>query len=232
MNEIINKYLDGEISDTDRLAIESRIKLDKVFADEVAFYIAAKSSAKRLAQENQKAVWEKIHLKKKRSPKKNTRVLYFIGSFAAAASVIFILLFNFNNSSPEQYASKYIEANMNLLPQTMGDSEDSLSKAIEYFNDGRILEAKKTLVLLNKSDEVLEYLGIIALKENNFSEALVLFENLEKSEVSLINKGMFYRAITLLQLNRKKEAKEILITISKNKDAFGSKNAKEILNLW
>lgn len=234
LNASIEQFLNGELQENEIVEMEEKIKTDKAFAAEVAFYIVAKDAAKRAAQEKRKAEWFKTYKEKEATPKRINYVT-LTGSFAAAASLVFVLfqfLINIDAQSPKEYAANYIENKMSVLPQQMGSTEDSLSTAIAYFNEGKIAEAKLIFEALPQKDTVLEYQGILALKQKNYGNALMLFEKLEKSNESLINKGGFYKSITLLQLDRKEEAKVVLNKLANDPDAFGNAEAKELLKNW
>ncbi len=156
----------------------------------------------------------------------NVRKMYTRWAMIAAASVI-VLFFMVRTQTGSQeiviadYLDTYPDVVSNIVrSQKVESSNESLMRAMSFYNDGDMASAQPILQKL--SDEAPEdqnitfYLAIAELYTGDYSKSLSRLESLtsEDAYFPYDDGARWYRAICLLQLERDKEAKEILTKIS------------------
>lgn len=232
--ELIDDFLSGKLSENERIKFEERLKFDKALVDEVAFIIATKHFHYHKSVQQKKEDWKKLYQENNKKAKFSvSRAWTYTGTFAAAACLI-LLIYQFifiNNPTSQEYVASYISTNYTTLSTQMGTDDGSISSAVELYNNKQYDQALKALDLIQANAKVLEYKGLTELQLKNYEAALTNFQEMEKMEDSVIKKAPFYQAITLIELNREKEAKVILEKIIKEPNLFGQKEAKELLKL-
>src|SRR6266498_5645276 len=142
--EYINAYFNHELSPDEAKQFEQRISEDKSFAEDVALYLSAKQVLKEeIIAEKKK--WFRGLVAQNSSPSKlrsMTPIRKLWASAAAAAVVIFILfagyLFFFKQASPQQMVEKYVKQQLQSLPVTMGNSQDSIQNGLRLYNEGQL----------------------------------------------------------------------------------------------
>lgn len=235
--EYIENYFKGDNTTEQKLEFENKILNDTRFAEDVAFYISANETIKQELYEDKKQRFREMYKSQKvieMNPR--SRVLW---KYIAAASVIvaaFLLtwFFSLNNSSPHQLANNYIQQNFKTLNVTMGNG-DSLQKGINLFNSGNLNKALSIFETLKNNNpsnsEATKYAGIVSLRINNYDKALAYFSLLGADTNLYSNPGKFYKAITLLERNRKgdkKQAQQLLQEVV-DKDLEGKNEAQKWL---
>ncbi len=218
--EFIEHYFSGSLPPSDRALFEERCENDAAFANEVAFYIAARQQLQDALREDKKKEFllEYQRLAGQegitRQPT-TTRWLYVAAAACIALVVVFFTIFR--PQGPERIANTYIKENLTTLSTTMSSGEDSLQLGIARYNEGRYEEAKNIFSSLakrgNLAAESTKYLGITHLKLEEFDEAIVQFDKLGSHTQLYANPAKFYTAITLMKRaegNDIEEAKRLL----------------------
>ncbi len=218
--EFIEHYFSGALSHSDRALFEERCENDAVFANDVAFYIAARQQLNEVLHDEKKK--EFLLEYQRLSGQENvtrqpatTRWLYVAAAACIALVVVFFTIFR--PQGPTRIANTYIKENLTTLSTTMSSGEDSLQFGITRYNEGRYEEAKKIFSSLakrgNLAAESTKYLGITHLKLEEFDEAIVQFDKLGSHTQLYANPAKFYTAITLMKRaegNDIEEAKRLL----------------------
>lgn len=218
MLERIEKYLNNEMSLTERQDFENQILTNKELANELAFYLQTKAANQEVAWEKRKAEFEELRTEISNRSSERTKPLSWI--LGLAASVIFTLGFwwfsHTNAPNLEIFADTYIKEHFEILPVKMDGNSDSLQIGLRLFNEQKLSEAqlifKDILRKENSDSEAVKYAGITALRLRKYDEAIQYFKILALQKDLFANPGKFYQVITLLQQSplNKKEA-EILL---------------------
>src|SRR5689334_20981572 len=132
--EYIDAYFHQMMNAEQIRQFEQRIAEDAEFANEVAFYLAAKQSSKAAADQEKKERFRQ--LLSQQAPVinidggRNIRRVWIYRLSAAASVIVCLLLawyfFIGNSASPQQMADKYINENFTTLSVKMSTEKDSI----------------------------------------------------------------------------------------------------------
>lgn len=229
MNDLatIESYLNGQMTNAERVAFEASLRTDTALADTLAFYVMAKHSAKVAAREQRHAEWEV----RRRTVAQPARPLHRIGQWAyplaAAACLMLALGFGWyfiNKPTAPELADAYINEHLITLSVTMDGQADSLQTGIQRYNNGNLAEADALFGALLRQNpdnvEALKFAGLVSLRRGNYDQAIEQFHRLSQRADLYDNPGLFYEALARLKRNRpndKSQAQELLKSlITKN----------------
>lgn len=224
--EYIDDYFAELLPESEKEIFSNRIKNDDEFAKEVALYL----QAKKLGHLEKKKQFAELNKSLNKQP--SLSVIKSVGSIAAAAILIiglWTLFFN-NTQTPQEYAQNYINEKLITLDTDMSASQDSLSNAIELYNQKKYSEALSQLKNI-QSPLALEYQGLCYLQLKQYDFALESFKKLSANDDILQNKGDFYQALVLIEMGKQADANVILRTIETKPNAFGKTEALELSKL-
>ena len=237
MLEQIEKYLNNELSLSERQVFENQLSTDSTLAKEFAFYVNSHSASKQLANEKRKEQFE--HLRTEISSRSIRKIKPLIWVSGLAASVILALGFWWfsQTATPnaEILADAYIQEHFENLPVKMDGNSDSLQMGLRLFNEKKLNDAQKIfediLQRKNNDSEATKYAGITALKLQQYDKAIQYFQVLSKQTNLYSNSGKFYEALALMKQNKAdiKRAKEILNEVIIN-NLEGNEEAKKIID--
>jgi tetratricopeptide (TPR) repeat protein len=197
--EIIDAYLEGELSDTEKSEVDMQIAENKDFAKEFTFIILAKKAAKEAADAERKKDFEALKSGLELQKNNNIFTKRYSKIWAAAASILVIMgLFLIFDTKPnaEKLANNYIKTQITELPVMMGADDDSLQLAIQFYNKKEYTNAQIIFEKLAvKNPKALEYLGLSALQLEQYDKAVQVFEQLS------VNKTYKSRAKLLIALS-------------------------------
>ncbi|ADB38724.1 hypothetical protein [Spirosoma linguale] len=240
--ETIENYVTGQLTPDERTRFEAALRTDPAVAEALAFYMLSKQAAKEQAREQRKSELDSL--------RKPASIWSVPMRWAAAASITVLLglgwYFFRPTNSPEmasRRADAYIAQHFMQLPTTMDGSSsgsttaDSLKTAVGLVNSGKLAEADALAQDILKrqptNDSALKYAGIVALRRENYDQAISLFHRLSERTDLYSNPGLFYESLTLLKRGRpmdKEQAKKLLDeVITRNLD--GRREAKELIDL-
>jgi len=242
--EYIDAYFQRMLDSEEIRRFEQRIAEDKVFADEVAFYLSAKMSLKAEANQEKKDWFRQllsqqapvVHIDHNRSAKKAW--LYRMSAAAAVIICVFLAwyLFFSKSTTPRQMAENYIDENLKTLSVTMGVT-DSLQEGRRLYNAGQYDSAVRqfeSMIQRDPSNYLLKnYAGIVYLKLGNYEKALQYFKEFQ-NDTLYSNPSQFNQALTLLKRNLpgdKQKARELLQQVRDN-DLEGKEFAQKWLDKW
>lgn len=204
----IEQYYNQTLSKAERLAFEEELKSNPALAQEVAFWVQARAAAQAEAHARRK---EEFAMLGQSLTKTKQRSLYY--TYAAAASVVLMLglgwwiyksqITNYESQINKEWASAYIEKNFTTLNTQMGNSNDSLQIGITAYNSGDLKKAKVAFEQLVQRDslhaEAQKYAGIVALRRQDYDQAIKHFHALGLRTDLVANPGKFYEALALLR---------------------------------
>lgn len=218
----IDAYFQKELNETERKAFEQECTTNENFAEEVANYVMARQVVREQLLKQKQEEWKSIahdgRLQKEKTPVRKLIVKRIL-PFAIAASVLFavVMLYMNNGNNPQQYASKYVSEHYIRINPTMSTTKDSLSTAIEAYNNKEYQQALKYFSAMQKSNpadpDLIKYSGFVYLMTKEYDNALQQFNELAGIEDIKNNPGRFLSAVTLILRNKdgdKAAAKQLL----------------------
>ncbi|TAF96888.1 MAG: hypothetical protein EAZ32_05785 [Cytophagia bacterium] len=214
----IEQYYNQTLSKAERLAFEEELKSNPALAQEVAFWVQARAAAQAEAHARRK---EEFAMLGQSLTKTKQRSLYY--TYAAAASVVLMLglgwwiyksqITNYESQINKEWASAYIEKNFTTLNTQMGNSNDSLQIGITAYNSGDLKKAKVAFEQLVQRDslhaEAQKYAGIVALRRQDYDQAIKHFHALGLRTDLVANPGKFYEALALLHRDLPLDKKKV-----------------------
>jgi tetratricopeptide (TPR) repeat protein len=236
MLEKIEKYLNNELSLSERKVFENQLSMDEELAKNFAFYANTHTAAKKLANEKRKEQFENLRTEiSSRTVRKMKPMIWLSG---LAASLVLALGFwwfsQTATSNAEILADVYIQKHFENLPVKMDGNADSLQMGLRLFNEQKLNEAQKIFEAIlqrkNNDSEATKYAGITALKLQQYDKAIQYFQALSQQTNLYSNPGKFYEALALMKQNKvdRKKAKEILNEVIIN-NLEGNEEAKRII---
>lgn len=225
--QYIENYFTGNLSEDEKAAFERKCETDPVFAEEVGFYISVRDNIRRDLYGGKRKEFDELHTQLSSNQEQSFRpgkphpllkqlMPYFALSAACLLLVLGWMVF-FNDPSPQQLASNYIEDNLQNLSIPMDDSQDSLQLGIAAFNRQDYSTAENIFRSLAKRDqlapEAIKNLGILYLVTDEYDKAIQEFDALSAYKNLRANTGPFYKAVTMMKRaagNDQEEAKKIL----------------------
>ena len=239
-SEYIDAYFNGLLSVDEINLFDRRIIEDKGFAEEVAFYVAARQSLKESGVREKKEWFHQLASKIEDDEREVHLPDNRLWLYRAAAAVIIIVALSigwylfFGKPSPRQLADQYINQNLTTLSVTMSSTPDSIQNGLRLYNEGQYDSAAKQFERVIERDTgnylAKKYAGIVYLRLANYDKALAYFQQLEKYSL-FSNPAIFYQALTLLKRNHpgdKQDAKRLLQVVV-NGDLQGKETSQEWL---
>ena len=215
--DYIGNYFNGSLSAEEMKRFDEKIRDDRAFAEEVAFYCSAQQEIKRRLPEEKKKRFREIYELRGQDKKNRPPVIYMNKWWKAAAAAAVIIFFAAGwwlwRPQPTQMklVDKYIMDNLTELRVTMGNN-DSLQTAVNLYNNGKLKESLPIFERLANEDSLhttaLKNAGIVYLRLKEYDKALNCFERLEKNTSLTVNPGKFYHALVLLKRDKAGDSQE------------------------
>jgi predicted Zn-dependent protease len=240
--EIINQYLEGELSGEALLSFEQELKTNPELVKELALYKMINedmSEHSRQEQEEQDLTGNLKKLNEKYFNEPSGKVIrfsrwWYAGIAAAAAAVLFFVIRpfagpEFNNQKLYAYYMNDIES---LSGGQRGNPADSLLvKAADFYNQKDYTKALPLLkdILTSKPDETQLKLaaGICYLQTGRFDSATAVFDEIANGTSVFNNEAVWYKALAALNQNRLDECYRILEKLPAEASSY--KEAKKLM---
>ncbi|MEN8799746.1 MAG: tetratricopeptide repeat protein, partial [Flavobacteriaceae bacterium] len=224
---LIEKYLQGSLSDEERSEFDTLRATDEEFAREVAFQENLREVVHADQDPLRKMVGELESEFQENSPTSGMwkKLLVAASIFAVLGLAVY---FNMNKpvSSSDLYES-YFESYPNVVnPLVRGNTTDPKNTAFEAYENGRYQEAYDMFSDLLETEDQLYYQFYMAnalLELGQAKEAIVLLNEFSSSQDKLADRASWYLAMAYLQLDDKERA---IIELEKIVD-LGAYNASE-----
>src|SRR4051812_34824258 len=238
--EYIDDFFHGKLTEADAKLFQEKIKSDPSFAADVAFYVSARQSAKKLVEEKKRKRYKELYHsngfshKAKKAP---VRQLWYVAAAAMAAAIvtaIIIGVFYFDSPSTQEMAKNYVNQNYHELPVKMG-VEDEMQKGLSLYNNGdykgALSQFESVIAKDASSSSAREYAGLAALRVPEYDKALDHFRQLQKNTVLFSNPAVFLQAVTLMERNQPgdKQAAKLLLQQVVAKNLEGKETAHQWL---
>jgi len=216
--ELIDRYLDGTLKDSDKDKIEAR-RTESVFEE----YLQEQILIREVLQEKGRAQLKSSLQGLESELEEKTRIVPFYNQYrnwliAAAAAVIIgiIGIGRWNSPSSNSLYESYYTTYPNLVdPLTKGESK-SLSP-FQLYEQRDYKAAIERLSDMPKSNAQQWYLSLSYIGSDNYREATQLLnEIISDTQHTYYDAAQWYRALLYLKEEEKAKCKELLLEIEQN----------------
>ena len=228
-------YLRGELSASEKLKVEERMKDDPFLVESMAeldMYLKGGGS-------ETEAISRRNKLKKNFSSTSKNKFFEnkpFIYSAAASLVILVVGLFaiyQIIQSGEKELYSEYYKPYEDIIT-TRGDTEDEVAKAMMYYNNKDFTNAEAILYNISKENKerVIEsfYLAQSQLAQGKYDLAINTLEPISKDDSSLLKThARWYLALAYLKLGNKDEAIRYLNMLMMEEGSYNRKKAIELL---
>jgi predicted Zn-dependent protease len=234
LDELINRYVSGDMDEVERAGFNERLRHDKTLADRVALYrsVSENLSArfKTAQKKNQlKDTLTKIDQEYFGQEKSTPGSAWYKWAAAACVALLCGAFFYNNFSSSPQYDEFAIYEPMAIVER--GETDVMKIKAQATFNAGKYTEAIPYFDSLLTQDpenmEVLLYKGIALLEENRTEQAEIIFNAVRDSNSVHSDEATWMLALSALKQKDYDRCKEILLQIDSGSSVY--RKASELL---
>ena len=232
-------YLKNELTETERIAFETKLQSNADFKQEFEIYkaldtsLSSKFKNEASEQELRKTLTNlgNQFIKEEKLTKKKSKVisLFNYKKLLVAASIALLIgFFIFKNGNPV-YSDFSNHSNLELVVR--GDSNETILKAQDAFNNKNYKTAFAQLTVLEaefpNDIEIQLYKGICLLELNKFSQAETIFDTISSGNSAFSTKATWYKALSLLKQEQFEACKEVLKTIPESAEEY--ELAKKVL---
>ncbi len=236
MNDRIEQYFNEELQPPEREQFELELLHNSQLAEELAFYLQTKQVIREQVLAERHAEWQKMDLKVPHSvaPVRQLQPWYYAVAAVVLLAMAWIWL-SLSDPNVRELSDAYIEENLTTLSVQMGGEADSLQSAIQYYNESQFAAAQtmgRELLQRNSNNaEALKLLGLIAIRQQNYPQAIAHFHQLGERRDLYTNPGKFYEALAYLQRNQPpdKEAARKLLQVVVTENLEGKPDAEKWL---
>jgi predicted Zn-dependent protease len=226
--EMIQQYLEGELSGDALRSFEEQMRNDPALAEEVALYkgineemlLEAKSKKEEQALSINLEKLNEQYFKKQEGKVRRISRWWYAGA-AAAAAVISILILrpfsdtSFNNEKLYAHYSKEVDP---LPGGNRGNPADSLQgKAADLYNKqdyANALPLLRNLIADKPKETQLKLaMGICLLQTGQYDSSNIIFDEIAAGATIFKNEAVWYKALSSLKQNKLDECYRLLGTI-------------------
>jgi hypothetical protein len=240
--EMIDQYLEGELSGEALLAFEQEMKTNPALAKEVDLYRKINEEMSMQVQQEKEEQALSGNLKKlneqyfkKSSGKIRSFNRWWYAGITAAAAVVLIFIINpfagssFNN---EKLYADYMNEVEALPGGQRGEPDDSLLiKVAELYNKKDYVHALPLLTnILSKKPNEIQLklaLGVSYLQTGQIDTAIFVFDEIASGVSIFKNEAIWYKALLALKQNRLDDSYQLLESLSA--DAGRNKDVKRLM---
>jgi TolA-binding protein len=218
--ELIEAYLEGNLSEEEKVDFEVRLLVDKELEEEFELYKKIVGSFKDIQSENIRKQLQAIDEELDNRNNSSTNKFYW---WAGIAAVLLGVLFIHNLYFPSNNFNKdFIPAEAGLPVLMSTNSNLEFDNAMSQFKYGNYnLASKEFSIALKKNptnDTTLYFLSISFLQNGDYKESIKILNELMKQPNSkYYEKGEFYLALSYWAEKRNKEALFLFNKIANDK---------------
>jgi tetratricopeptide (TPR) repeat protein len=224
-------YLNNELSETEKISFEKRLKSDTDFKQEFEIYKALETSlsSKFENEEAETALRNTLselgskYIKEDKI-KKETKVISLMRYrklMVAASIALLIGFFIFRNGTPV-YGDFSKHNNLELVVR--GDNNETIKKAQDAFNTRNYTTAFAQLTILEEQfpddTEIQLYKAICLLELDKYSQAETIFNKISEGNSAFSSKATWYKALSYLKQEKFEGCKQVLKTIPESAEEY------------
>lgn len=234
--EIVDRYLEGSLSEQERTAFEERLLHDQILQQQVTDMKLMRAGIK---QASRNAALQKLKVLEETLPAVNqNRLNIWYNTWLQAAAVLLIglLVYIFwpvSVDEQELFATHFEVYPNIIMPTVRGEViNDSTIKALAFsaYDQKKYEEAAALFSSIDQKDAtVLFYLGNCYLASNQAERALPLFEKVLNEYEVFDEQAEWYIAVSYLKLEERERAKQALEKVVARNSAYKDK-AQTILD--
>ncbi len=227
---LIQKYLQGTLSDAEEQLFQEYIKNDPSFADDIPFYEELNYAFAKADYDKTKAQLHTFYKEEKRS---------LWRKWAIAATVLLLIglgsVFYFNTiQSSERLYAQYFEPYKNVVqPMVRGEVVKTTKEfAFKAYDEGSYAEAIIHLnTLINEKPESILalYKANAQLQLGKTEAAIVTLESQIQKTDTIYAEAQWYLTLSYLKLDNKEKAKNHLNALLQTNSRFKKNEAQELL---
>lgn len=243
MKELLDRYLDGDLSAEERTAFEAQANTHPELSQEISLHRLVQSTLSNKAESDllnnlQQIRAERHHAEHKKSEPK-VRTMRPIRWIAAAASILILAIAAWwifpgpDSSTPLTQAQAWIEADQ-LNRTEMSSEEDPVQKGIQYYNAGQFENAIEAFAQYDQQTvppdwEVRIFLGKAYLQTQNYSDARKTLSSVETSGSLYQNEAKWWLALLDIITKQPAAAIQRLEKLAKEDRSDYKEPAQELL---
>jgi tetratricopeptide (TPR) repeat protein len=228
--DIVDRYLEGSLSEQERTAFEERLLQDEVLRQQVDDMKLMRASimraSRKAALENLKALENALPLVEKKG------LTLWTNIWLQAAAVLLIGLITYAlwpaSVDEQELLATHFEVYPNvIMPTVRGEiPNDSTLKALAFraYDQKQFDEAGQLFNRIDSKDvNILFYLGNCYIATNQPDKALPLFESVLNDYNVFDEQAEWYIVISYLKLENRQKAKEVLKKIVASESSYKAK---------
>ncbi|NOZ46226.1 MAG: tetratricopeptide repeat protein [Chlorobi bacterium] len=239
-NELIEKYLNGELTSDELAYFKSKLENDKELAKELQLVTDVNEFLNNDEPKFKNELKEMI-ISYKKSKRKTISLKNALKPMSLAASIIilvglsFYFYYNFNNSNAQLYKKYYHPYEYSVVERSGKNTgiNESLAQA---FNEYNLQNYDKALVLFNKSiandtaNQVVEFLiANCYMQTNQTDSAVITLKHLLSYRNNLLSKNIsWYLGLCYLKNQENEKAKQMFKYLAEHNNFYAEK-AKSLL---
>jgi len=211
--EEIERYLDGEMTDQEKLAFEQRLTDEPLLKQEFDVLNSVVMQIQISKREELKSLLQKADQELDEKPITRTSGVRF-WRYAIAASITLMIgltVFLFYNNQPinrEKLVAAYWQKD-NGLPVLMGDSNANLANAMTAYKNGNYDYAFSQFEALQQTDTVLYYEGLCSFELRK--DAITFIKEVADNNNSVFQaKAKYYLMLLYVKADKKEAAIKLL----------------------
>jgi len=217
--ELSEAYLEGKLTEEEKVDFEVRLLVDKDLAEELELYKKIVGGFKDIQSEKIRQQLQIIDEELDNKNNSSTKNFYWWAGIAASLIFLQIYLYKSNTNIPLPLEEG--------LPVLMGDNNNlEFQNAMQLYKSGKydasIKRFNQLFVANPTNDTLIYFIGCAELNSQKYQEASQHFKNVSANSNSVFYlKSKYYLAYSLYKNNQSNEAKLILQElISNNENPF------------
>ncbi|OFX49608.1 MAG: hypothetical protein A2046_05950 [Bacteroidetes bacterium GWA2_30_7] len=235
---LIERYLDGELSEQEKLQFELDIKTNKELANDLLLH---KEIRKALAdeeiidlREKLNNISDKFHEKERKTKKKKQFAIYLSSSLIVISLITSFYIYDKKYTNDELYNMYYEHYDAGTITRgEIKSSKEIYTNALRTYDIGKYVDAIKLFEQISDSSEYYiskEYFtGLSYMELLNFEKAIIHFEPLLDNNESIYYENIiWFTGLCYLKTNQNEKAKQQFTKLLDKNSGF-QKNSKEIL---
>jgi tetratricopeptide (TPR) repeat protein len=233
---LIDRYMSGELAETERKVFEDRMKDDPDFAEKANLYMSlSRNLASRFSGENDLQQFRKNLASvsaKHLQPGDGAKVIslkWYHWAAAASVALICLALFYGNSSTAPTYAGYAVHEPLALAERGEDPLRRQAEEAFNSKNYDRALEYFNRLLEVDPANVELQlYKGITLMELDYTGQAESIFESIKDANEVYKDKALWYLALSALKREDYNQCRDYLLQIPKDADHYDQ--ASEILD--